>query len=72
MLIMSSPEDKQRHRRRLQNRKKKDKKKIPSPIAKSLEEPMYHQRVIRDKRGKSHDLEKMSFLDLVKEIQEDK
>ena len=66
---MASQEDRQKHRRRLQN-KKRDKKKIPSPIAKSLEEPQFHQRVIRDKRGKTHDLETLTHKELVELIQE--
>lgn len=66
---MASPDEKLRHRRRLQNKRKRQK--IRSPIAKALEEPQNHPRVIQDKRGKKHNLDDMTFRDLVEEIQED-
>lgn len=71
---MASPEDRQKHRRRLQNKKKRQgakHEKVRSPIAKALEEPQNHPRVIQDKRGKKHNLDDMTFRDLVEEIQED-
>lgn len=71
--MASSPEEKQRHRKRMMRKKKEAKKKfkVKSPIAKSLEDPLFHQRIVLDKKGKTHDLEKMTFRDLVEAIDED-
>lgn len=68
---MGSPEDRAKHRKRIQNRKKKDLlPKIRSPEAKSLEDAKFHQRIITDKRGVKHDLSKMSFRDLVEAMED--
>lgn len=66
---MSSPEQKMKKRKRLQNNKRHYKPR--SPQAKDLATPKYHQRVIQDKRGKDVDLEKLSHADLVRAIQDD-
>ena len=66
---MANPDEKVRHRKHLQSKRKK-KPPVRSPQAKALENPLYHQRIVRDKRGKLHDLEKMTFRELVEEIQE--
>lgn len=67
---MSSPEDREKHRKRLKRKQRDKKLRIKSPIAKSLEEPQYHQRIVKDKRGKEHDLSKMKFIDLIEAIEE--
>jgi hypothetical protein len=68
-LKLSSPDDKERHRKRL---KKKIKEKVQSNIAKDLRTSgKYNMRVVQDKRGRKYDLEKMKFADLVEAIQED-
>jgi len=62
---MGSPEDKQKHSRRL---KRKKQERVRSVIAKELiTSGRYKQKVIKDKRGK----EVVSFHDLVESIQED-
>ena len=66
---MSSPEEKQRKRKRLQRKKKE---RVRSVIAKELiTSGKFSQKIVQDKRGKTHDLDKMSFHDLVEAIQED-
>lgn len=67
---MSSPEEKDRHRKRLKRKIREKKTRVKSPIAKALEDPLFHQRVVKDKRGKSHNLGKMKFIDLVEAIKE--
>lgn len=58
-----------KHSRR---RKGKQKERVRSVIAKELiTSGKFKPRVVKDKRGKEHDLSKMSTLDLVKLIQED-
>jgi hypothetical protein len=56
---MGNPEDKVKKRYR-----------IRSHIAKDLLTPKYHQRVVKDKRGRRHDLNKMDHKELVRLIQE--
>ncbi len=70
---MSSPEDKVKHSRRLKRKTKEKQKKIKvsSAIAKDLRTSKYKMRVVTDKRGKKHDLEKMKFIDLVEIINDD-
>lgn len=65
---MSSPEDKQRKRTRMERKKRE---KMQSPIAKDLRTPKYRKRVIKDKRGKKYDLKTMSHYDFVQAIQEE-
>lgn len=66
--IMSSPEDKAKHSRRIRNKRKE---KVRSNIAKDLlTSGKYKQRVIKDKRGKEHDLSKMTHRDLIEAIQD--
>lgn len=67
---MASQDEKTRHRKRLQNKKRDKRPVVKSPIAKSLQEPMFHQRIVRDKRGKIHDLETLSHKTLVELIQD--
>lgn len=55
---MGNPEDKQKKRLRIQ-----------SHIAKDLRTPKYKQRVVQDKRGNKHDLDKMTHKDLIDAIQ---
>lgn len=51
--------------------KTKRKARTRSAIAKDLlNSGKYHQRIVKDKRGKYHDMSKMSFRDLVTAIQE--
>jgi hypothetical protein len=58
--MTSTPDEKYKKRRRIQ-----------SNIAKDLHSPKYHQRIVKDKRGKLHDLDKMTHMDLVEAIQEE-
>jgi hypothetical protein len=67
--MMGSPEEKILHSKRLRQKKKA---RVRSVIAKELlVSGKYKQRIVQDKRGKKHDLDKMSHLDLVKAIQEE-
>lgn len=66
---MGSIEDKAKHRRRMQNKRKDFR--LRSPIAKDLLTEKYRPRVVKDKRGKEHDLETMTHKDLVDEINKD-
>lgn len=50
--------------------KAKKRQRIRSHIAKDLLTPKYRQRVVKDKRGRRHDLNTLSHRDLVKLIQE--
>ena len=68
---MSSPEDREKHRKRIRRKVREKKFKIKSPIAKSLESPEFAQKIVLDKKGRKHDLEKMKFRDLVEAIQEE-
>lgn len=65
---MTSPEEKARHRKRL---RRKNKARVRSNIAKELiVSKKYQQRVVQDKRGNKHDLDKMTFRDLVEAIED--
>ncbi len=64
---MASPADKAKHSKRI---RRKTKEKIASPIAKVLRTRKYKMRVIQDKRGNKHDLDKMTHLDLVQAIED--
>lgn len=79
---LASQEDKSKHRRRIQNRKKKERfsseaaarrqGRLRSPIAKELvTNPEFRPRVVRDKRGKEHNLDDLDFKKLIEEIQKD-
>ena len=69
---MASMEDRVKHSRRLKRKVKEKAERVRSPIAKELiVSGKYNQRVVKDKRGKNHDLNKMSFRDLIEEIQEE-
>lgn len=58
-----------KHSKRL---KRKKKERVRSVIAKELlVSGKYQQRIVTDKRGKEHDLEKLSNADLIRLIQED-
>jgi len=62
-------EDKIRHSKRL---KRKKKERVRSVIAKELiVSGKYQQRIVRDKRGREHDLEGLTHAQLIKLIQED-
>ena len=66
---MGSPVDKMKHSRR---RKNKVKERVRSNIARDLiTSGKYHQRIVLDKHGKEHDLNKLSNKDLIELIQED-
>lgn len=66
---MSTPDEKNRHSKRLRRKKQE---RVRSVIAKELiVSGKYNQRVVIDKRGNKHDLDKLSFRDLVEAIQED-
>lgn len=66
---MSTPEEKMKHSLRI---KRKKTARIRSIIAKELiTSGKFKQRIVKDKRGKKHDLDKMKFADLVKAIQEE-
>lgn len=68
---MSSPEERERHRKRMKRKIKDKKNRVRSPIAKELiVSGKFGLRVIRDKRGKEHDLEKLDHAHLVKLLQE--
>lgn len=58
---MGSPEEKSKRRKRI---------KVRSSIAKSLREPKFRQRIVKDKKGRRHDLSKMTHKDFVDAIQE--
>ena len=65
---MGTPEEKVKHSKRI---RKKKTEKVRSVIAKELlTSGKYKQRIVKDKRGKKHDLNKMTHLDLVEAIQE--
>ena len=65
---MGTPEEKLKHSRRI---RKKKVEKVRSVIAKELiVSGKYKQRIVKDKRGKKHDLDKMTHMDLVEAIQE--
>jgi hypothetical protein len=65
---MGSPEDKQKHSRRLKQKKRDKVKRVRSVIAKELiTSGRYKQKIIKDRRGK----EVVTFHDLVESIQED-
>ena len=68
---MSSPEDREKHRKRIRRKVREKKFKVKSPIAKSLESSEFAQKIILDKRGRRHNLEEMKFRDLVEAIQEE-
>ena len=57
---MSSPEDREKHRKRI---------KVRSNIAKSLEDRKFRQRKVEDKKKKV-DVQKLSHRDLVQLLQE--
>lgn len=66
---MSSPEERQRHSRRI---KRKTKERISSKIAKELlVSKKYRQRIVEDKRGKEHDLATLNHRQLIELIQDD-
>lgn len=66
---MGSMEDKLKHSKRIRRKKIE---RTRSVIAKELlVSGKYKQRIVRDKRGKKHDLEKMKFIDLIEAIQEE-
>jgi len=58
---MGSPEDKAKHQKRIR---------IKSKIAKDLGSNKYRQRIVEDKKGREHNLSKMSHRDLVELIQD--
>lgn len=65
---MPSPDEKMKHMERLRRKKKE---KMRSSIAKDLlTSGKYKPRVILDKRGRKHDLNRMDHLMLVEAIQE--
>lgn len=68
---MASPEDRERHRKRLKRKVKDRKLKISSPVAKSFEDPKFRNRVVLDKKGRKHNLDSLSYRDLIEAIQED-
>jgi len=66
---MGSPEDKQKHSRRL---KRKKQERVRSVIAKELiTSGKYKQRIIKDKRGRKINLATLTHYDLVQAIQEE-
>jgi len=65
---MSSPEDRSKHSRRL---KKKVQVRRRSQEGKELSSKKYRQRVVLDKRGREHDLGRITFRQLIEAIQED-
>lgn len=65
---MGNPDDKKKHSRRRRNLQKE---RVRSNIAKDLLTPKYSQRIVQDKRGREHDLHKLSNLDLIKLINEE-
>lgn len=68
---MGDPELKDKKRKRMARKRKEKILKIRSKIAKSLEDPINRQRVVEDKHGKKHDLEKLSHAKLVQLIQDE-
>lgn len=50
--------------------KAKKRQRIRSHIAKDLLTPKYRQRVVKDKRGRRHNLKTMDYKELVRLIQE--
>lgn len=68
---MSSPEEKSRHRQRMKRKQKDKPTRTQSRIAKDLlVSGEYKQRVVKDKRGRTHDLDKLDHKTLVDLIQE--
>lgn len=66
---MGSMEDKLKHSKRI---KAKKKARVRSVIAKELiVSGKFKQRIVQDKHGKKHDLDKMKFIDLIEAIQEE-
>lgn len=66
---MSNPDERIKHSRRIRRKKTE---KVRSVIAKELiVSGKYNQKIVVDKKGRRHDLEKMKFRDLVEAIQED-
>lgn len=66
---MGSPEEKALHSKRIRNKKKE---RTRSVIAKELiTSGKFKQRIVKDKRGKKHDLKIMTHKDLVDAIQEE-
>lgn len=66
---MSSTEDKVRHSRRI---KQKKKERVRSVIAKELiTSGKFNQRIVKDKHGKEHDLEKMTHRDLIEAMNDE-
>lgn len=62
-------EDKLKHSKRIRDKKKE---RTRSVIAKELiTSGKFKQRIVKDKRGKKHDLKVMTHKDLVDAIQED-
>lgn len=65
---MGTPEEKVKHSKRI---RKKKVERTRSVIAKELlVSGKDKQRIVKDKRGKKHDLASMKFIDLVEAIQE--
>lgn len=66
---MSSPDDKARHRRRM---KRKVKERQRSLIAKDLlTSGKYNPRVVVDKKGRKHDLDRLDHKTIVELINEE-
>lgn len=66
---MSSIEERQKKRMRMQ---KKRRDKARSAMVKDLHlNKKYHQKVVEDKRGTKHNLDKLTHRGLVEAIQED-
>lgn len=66
---MSSPDDKAKHRKRM---KRKVKERQRSLIAKDLlTSGKFNQRIILDKRGRKHDLDRLDHKTLVDLINEE-
>jgi hypothetical protein len=62
-------EERIKHSKRIRRKKTE---RVRSVIAKELvTNPRYRQKIIKDKRGKEHDLDKLSHAQLIKLIQED-
>lgn len=65
---MSSPDDKAKHRRRM---KRKAKERHRSLIAKDLlTSGRFSQRIVKDRKGREHDLDKLDHKTLVDLINE--
>lgn len=66
---MSTPDEKNRHSKRLRRKKQE---RVRSVIAKELiVSGKYNQKIVPGKNGTKYDLNKLSFRDLVEAIQED-